>query len=121
MNLYTSIGDFTGFIIFGACFFLRKGAANPVSSTERNSYLANHSVKTFFTEDWLNCCLACHAEEKCISYNFDGVLGTCDLNDQGLQEPFIGPAELVKAQGVMFHQIRVSVASIRKVNSVTFI
>lgn len=83
-------------------------SASGFSITETNSYLANHVIKTVFSKDWLSCTLACQGDNMCISYNYNTVTGVCDLNEHGIQEPFTGPDDLVKMQGVIFHQIRVS-------------
>jgi len=81
-------------------------SASGFSITETNSYLANHVIKTVFSKDWLSCTLACQGDNMCISYNYNTVHGVCDLNEHGIQEPFTGPDDLVKMQGVIFHQIR---------------
>lgn len=83
-------------------------SANAFSFTAKDSYLANHVMKTVFSKDWLSCTLACQEDSICISYNYNTYTGSCDLNGQGLHQPYSGPDELVKMQGVIFHQIRVS-------------
>lgn len=77
------------------------------SFTERDTYLANHGTKTVYSQDWLSCTIACQDDNMCISYNYNMLTGSCDLNEHGIQQPFSGPDELVKMQGVIFHQIRV--------------
>lgn len=79
-----------------------------VSFTAKDSYLASHVMKTVFSNDWLSCTLACQDDDMCVSYNYNTFTGSCDLNEQGIQQPFSGPGELVKMQGMIFHQIRVS-------------
>lgn len=90
--------------------FIGTPSANGFSFTAKDSYLASQAIKTVFFEDWLSCTIACQEDDNCASYNFNTFTGSCDLNEQGLQEPFSGPNELVKMQGMIFHQIRVSQA-----------
>jgi len=95
--------------------FIGTPSTNAVSFTAEDSYLASQVMKTVFSKDWLSCTLACQNDEKCVSYNYNTFTGSCDLNEQGLQQPFSGQNELVKMQGMIFHQIRVSHAySIRR-------
>lgn len=88
--------------------FIGTPSTNGFSFTAKDSYLASQEMRTVFFKDWLSCTLACQDDDKCASYNFNTFTGSCDLNEQGLQEPFSGPNELVKMQGMIFHQIRVS-------------
>ncbi|KAL9985310.1 hypothetical protein ACROYT_G007699 [Oculina patagonica] len=87
-------------------FFTETPSANAFSFTAKDSYMANHIMKTVFSNDWLSCTLACQEDNICVSYNYNTLTGSCDLNEQGLQQPFSGPDELVKMQGMIFHQIR---------------
>lgn len=86
--------------------FIGTPSANGFFFTAKDSYLASQAIKTVFFEDWLSCTIACQEDDNCASYNFNTFTGSCDLNEQGLQEPFSGPNELVKMQGMIFHQIR---------------
>jgi len=99
-------------IIFNLLVLIRLFIGTPstdaVSFTAKDSYLWSQVVKTVFSKDWLSCTLACQDDEKCVSYNYNTLTGSCDLNGQGLRQPFTGPNELVKMQGMIFHQIRVS-------------
>ena len=88
--------------------FIGTPSANAFSFTAKDSYLASQVMKTVFSNDWLSCTLACQNDHMCVSYNYHTLTGSCDLNEQGLQQPFSGPNELVKMQGMIFHQIRVS-------------
>lgn len=88
--------------------FIGTTSANAFSFTAKDSYLASQVMKTVFSKDWLSCTLACQDDEMCVSYNYNTLTGFCDLNEQGLQQPFSGPNELVRMQGMIFHQIRVS-------------
>ena len=88
--------------------FIGTPSANGFSFTVKDSYLASQVMKTVFFKDWLSCTLACQDDDKCASYNFNTFTSSCDLNEQGLQQPFSGPNELVKMQGMIFHQLRVS-------------
>ena len=93
------------------CFdkaFHRDAISKGFSFTVKDSYLASQVMKTVFFKDWLSCTLACQDDDKCASYNFNTFTSSCDLNEQGLQQPFSGPNELVKMQGMIFHQLRVS-------------
>lgn len=97
------------FLNFGlVTYFVAVPSASGFSFTKKNSYLANHVMNTLSSKDWLECTLACQGNKMCISYNYNSMTRFCDLNEHGLQEPFSGPEELVKMQGVIFHQIRVS-------------
>ena len=87
--------------------FIGTPSTDGFSFTVKDSYLASQVMKTVFFKDWLSCTLACQDDDKCASYNFNTFTGSCDLNEQGLQQPFSGPNELVKMQGMIFHQIRV--------------
>ena len=99
---------FLHLVFFGlVTFFIAVQSASGFSITVRNSYLASPVMKTVFLKDWLSCTLACQGDETCISYNYNAMMGSCDLNEHGIQEPFIGTDELVRMQGVVFHQIRV--------------
>lgn len=89
-------------------FFIARPSVSGFSVTERNSYLANHVIKTVFSNDWLSCTFACQGDNMCVSYNYNLMTGSCELNSHGIQTPFTGTDELVKMQGVVFHQIRVS-------------
>lgn len=88
--------------------FIATPSTNAFSFTAKDSYLASQGMKTVFSKDWLSCTLACQDNDMCASYNYNTLTGSCDLNEQGLQQPFSGPNELVKMQGMIFHQIRVS-------------
>lgn len=86
--------------------FIATPSTNAFSFTAKDSYLASQGMKTVFSKDWLSCTLACQDDDMCASYNYNTLTGSCDLNEQGLQQPFSGPNELVKMQGMIFHQIR---------------
>lgn len=96
---------FLHLVFFGlVTFFIAVQSASGFSITVRNSYLASRVMKTVFLKDWLSCTLACQGDETCISYNYNAMTGSCDLNEHGIQEPCTD--ELVRMQGVVFHQIR---------------
>lgn len=96
-----------GFLTSVSFFFVLPFASGFLL-TERDSYLANHIVKTLSTKDWMKCTLACQGDSMCVSYNYNTITGSCELHDHGIQTPFTGTDQVVKMQGVMFHQIRVS-------------
>lgn len=89
-------------------FHIGKTRAEAFSFTARDSYLATPVLKTLLVEDWLGCTLACQDDAMCISYNYDTSFKSCDLNEHGIQPPYTGSDELLKMQGMIFHQIRVS-------------
>lgn len=91
-----------------AIFFIGKPPADAFSFTAKDSYLATPVMETLLDKDWLSCTLACQDNIMCISYNYDTFAKSCELNEHGLQSPYTGPDELVKKQGMIFHQIRVS-------------
>lgn len=87
-------------------FHIGKTRAEAFSFTARDSYLATPVLKTLLVEDWLGCTLACQDDAMCISYNYDTSFKSCDLNEHGIQPPYTGSDELLKMQGMIFHQIR---------------
>lgn len=79
------------------------------SNTYHNKYLAGHVRQRLHIDDWLECLSACASAEDCISYNFDGKLGTCELNDGGVSDlgsECQGEKALIFSQGSIFQQIR---------------
>lgn len=95
---------FFAFVTFFVALQVRRG----FSITETDSYLANHVMRTVSLGDWLSCTLACHEDTSCISYNYNMKTRSCDLNDYGVLTSVLGTDLLIKKQGVVFHQIRVS-------------
>ena len=81
----------------------------PLYSTHQNKYLPGYVIQKLPLDDWLQCLFACASTEACISYNFNPLLGMCEVNSEGATE--LGrkcheKRSLLFSQGLVFHQIR---------------
>lgn len=95
------------------CCHVSQFSAQVVSITEKDAYLAGHVLDTSYMADWLSCTMACQDQHNCVSYNYNKLNGACELNDDGIHEAFSGKETLIRAQGFIFHQIRVGVLNCR--------
>lgn len=69
--------------------------------------LANKNFHSFSARDWLQCVVACHYEDRCISFNYDtSSFNLCQLNDCGFHDRCEASRSLLVSPGAIFHQLR---------------
>ena len=103
-NICITLHNLFGFLAFFIAVQFPRGS---VLVTEVDRYLANYVIKSFSSNDWLSCTLACQDDTTCVSYNYDMNTGFCELNNEGIQTQFVQTDLLFTKRGVVFHQIRV--------------
>lgn len=102
-NICITLHNLFGFLAFFIAVQFPRGS---VLVTEVDRYLANYVIKSFSSNDWLSCTLACQDDTTCVSYNYDMNTGFCELNNEGIQTQFVQTDLLFTKRGVVFHQIR---------------
>ena len=74
------------FSIFGIYYCLKSISAtvdyNNEERSQRGMALLNHTYKSFYTEDYHSCLMACMQEPKCTSLNYRWYGSQCDLNNK---------------------------------------
>ena len=110
--------NFVSLKLFSALLLGITKAFPPVTKT--NHVLVGHVLQQFFARDWFNCIQACHDEPRCISYNYDklvGKNGLCELSNAGLDDLCKEDTSLVYSVGFVFQQLRGEKVSLSIINS----
>ncbi len=86
LKIYVSVILVLSCFVFTTQAILASPGACPVArsallrQTTHNQVLTNHVIKNNTQKSWTRCLAACLTEDQCVSINYGGTEGICELN-----------------------------------------